>query len=380
MPEPVAIEMFTATGALSDSTPWADIQRVTYELKQPTDRNAVGRDLVRSVVRNLLTMTTPDVEDQLMLSGVQDIKFSCYDGAQWQDTWDTTGVTSLNTNLPLAVRVDIQMAGDNNNNAQPIEMVVPIDSQSRTNMVPSTARPAETEIEMKLRTSNINVAERRRPAGERSDVVAALAKGSVLIIVLWVCIGLVSIALYFANSMTYELRASDNRVSGLAADQAIEGAARYVSYVLFNYATNGAVPDRTEFPARPCRSATRNSGSSAATRPARPTTGQNATEPAFGLIDEGSKLNLNTVNTNMLSYLPNMTVDFAKPSWTGAAPTASCRWITRRSAMFRNTRRLKPWTNCGWFMARRWICWPATTSTATACSTRTKKIPAARAR
>jgi hypothetical protein len=29
----------------------------------------------------------------------------------------------------------------------------------------------------------------------------------------------------------YELRASDNRVSGLAAEQAIEGAARYVNYV-----------------------------------------------------------------------------------------------------------------------------------------------------
>src|SRR5271155_1994289 len=70
---------------------------------------------------------------------------------------------------------------------------------------------------------------------------------SVLIIVLWIAIGMVSIALYFANSMTYELRASDNRVSGLAADQAIEGAARYVSYVLQNFATNGAVPASTQF-------------------------------------------------------------------------------------------------------------------------------------
>ena len=34
-------------------------------------------------------------------------------------------------------------------------------------------------------------------------------RASVLIIVLWVCIGLVSIALYFANQMTYELRAAD---------------------------------------------------------------------------------------------------------------------------------------------------------------------------
>ena len=135
VPESVAIEMFTATGALSANAPWADIQRVTYELKQPTDRNAVGRDLYRSVVRNLLTMTTPDVQDQLMLSGVQNIKFTCFDGAQWQETWDTTGVTSTYTNLPLAVRVDIQMAGNNAASAQPIEMVVPIDAQTRTNTV-----------------------------------------------------------------------------------------------------------------------------------------------------------------------------------------------------------------------------------------------------
>lgn len=131
--EPVAIEMFTATGALGANAPWAEIQRVTYELKPPAGRTAAGQDLVRSVARNLLSTTTPEVEDQLILSGVANIKFSCYDGSQWQDTWDTTGLTSVNTNLPLAVRVDIQMSG--NNNAQPIEILVPIDSVSRTNMV-----------------------------------------------------------------------------------------------------------------------------------------------------------------------------------------------------------------------------------------------------
>jgi type II secretion system protein J len=134
--EPVAIEMFTATGALSDNAPWADIQRVTYELKPPADRSVAGQDLVRSVVRNLLSTSMPYVEDQLMLSGVANIKFSCFDGTQWQDTWDTTGITSVNTNLPLAVRVDIQMSG--NNNAQPVEVLVPIDSVSRTNTVPTS--------------------------------------------------------------------------------------------------------------------------------------------------------------------------------------------------------------------------------------------------
>ena len=135
--DPVAIEMFTATGALSDSQPWGDIQRVTYELKNSTDPSASGKDLYRSVFRNLLAVSTPTADDQLMLSGVTSMKFSCYDGAQWQDTWDTTSTTAVNTNLPVAVRVDIQMAG--NPSGQPIEIVVPIDSVPRTNAVLTTA-------------------------------------------------------------------------------------------------------------------------------------------------------------------------------------------------------------------------------------------------
>ena len=132
--EPVAAEIFTATGALSVSSSWADIQRVTYELKNSTDGSG-RRDLYRSVTRNLLSISTPDVTDQLLLSGVASVKFSGYDGAQWQDAWDTTDTTTMNTNLPLAVRVEIQIAGNNNANAEPIQIVVPIDSVSRTNMV-----------------------------------------------------------------------------------------------------------------------------------------------------------------------------------------------------------------------------------------------------
>ena len=131
--EPVAAEIFTATGALSQSAPWADIQRVTYELKNSTDGSG-RRDLCRSVTRNLLSISTPDVTDQVMLSGVANVKFSCFDGARWLDAWDTSDVTSLNTNLPLAVRVQIQMDGSDRT-MEPIQLVVPIDSQSRTNMV-----------------------------------------------------------------------------------------------------------------------------------------------------------------------------------------------------------------------------------------------------
>jgi hypothetical protein len=99
-----------------------------------------GKDLVRSVTRNLLTPTTPEVEDQWMMSGVQNLTISCYDGAQWWNTWDTTGLTSVNTNLPVAVRVDIQPVG---NQMSPIEILVPIDSASLTNVTVATSGEGE---------------------------------------------------------------------------------------------------------------------------------------------------------------------------------------------------------------------------------------------
>jgi hypothetical protein len=136
--EPVGIEMFTATGALRDGAPWGDVQKVTYELRSPADRNEPGKDLYRTVTRNVLATSLPDTDDQWLLGGVQGIAFSCFDGSQWSDTWDTAGVTSANTNLPVAVRVRIQLAGSNPANAAAIEMLVPIDSRSRTNAVLNT--------------------------------------------------------------------------------------------------------------------------------------------------------------------------------------------------------------------------------------------------
>jgi len=132
---PVAVEMFTTTGVLHDNEPWGDIQRVTYELKDPADHAAPGKDLIRSVTRNLLSTAALDVEDQWLMSGIEGIKFSCFDGTQWYDAWDTTDTTSVNTNLPVAVRVQIQMAGNNSGKTPPppMEILVPIDSQSRTN-------------------------------------------------------------------------------------------------------------------------------------------------------------------------------------------------------------------------------------------------------
>ncbi|MGA2138507.1 MAG: helix-hairpin-helix domain-containing protein [Verrucomicrobiia bacterium] len=144
----------------------------------------------------------------------------------------------------------------------------------------------------------------------------ASRQGSVLILVLWIALGLVSIALYFAHSMTLELRASDNRTSGIAADQAIEGAARYVSYVLTTYATNGVVPDLSEYQAEavPVGDARfwiiGRDNSYPMTHP---------NQVSFGLVDESSKLNLNSASTNVIALLPRMTTDLTAAifDWRG---------------------------------------------------------------
>ena len=164
---------------------------------------------------------------------------------------------------------------------------------------------------MKLHKSNLP------PDGRRDKALVSPKRregASVLIIVLWVCIGLVSIALYFANSMTYELRAADNRVSGVMADQTIEGAARYVSLALQNFATNGAVPDNTQFK---CEAVP--VGDAKFWLIGRDPVEGNSTEPYFGLVDEGGKLNLNNVSTNVFQYLPNITSDFSDAimDWRG---------------------------------------------------------------
>ena len=70
--------------------------------------------------------------------------------------------------------------------------------------------------------------------------IQELERGSTFVIVLWIAFGLVSMTLYFASSMSFELRAADHRVSGIGAEQAIEGAVRYVSSVLANQIAQGS--------------------------------------------------------------------------------------------------------------------------------------------
>ncbi len=150
-----------------------------------------------------------------------------------------------------------------------------------------------------------------RIKGFQPSSSAQRARGSVLIIVLWIAFGLVALALYFAHSMSLELRSADNRVASLEADQAINGFSRYVTNVLGRVDEPGQRPDVTTYrsEAVPVGDATcwligRGDRQDA--------TGFSTTSlPTFGLVDEASRLNLNMVTTEMLQLLPNMTTELA---------------------------------------------------------------------
>jgi type II secretion system protein J len=129
------LDFFTSTSAISDKAPWGDLQEVFYELKAPTDQKQAGMDLVRCVDHNLLATTTQTPEIQWLMGNVQTLQFDCYDGTQWQTTWDTS---AGNTNLPVAVRIRIQLvakSGEGAGNLQPLEAIVPLVTQTRTNSI-----------------------------------------------------------------------------------------------------------------------------------------------------------------------------------------------------------------------------------------------------
>ncbi len=141
-------------------------------------------------------------------------------------------------------------------------------------------------------------------------------RGSVLIIVMWTCLGLVSLTLYFANSMSAELRAADNRVTEIEARQAVAGGIRYAGYILANFATNGAVPNAADY-----KSEALPVGEAQFWMIGRDNSQIPTSAPVFGLIDEASKLNLNTATRAMLTELPGMTPELVEAiiSWRRAA-------------------------------------------------------------
>ncbi len=135
------IEFYTSTGVIDDNAPWGEVQKVIYQLRQPlqSSGSSSGRDLVRSVTRNLLATTVEEPQEQRVLQNVQTLEFLGYTGSDWRPSWDTT---LTDTNTPAAVRVRLQMAspsGATDLSRQPVELVVPLVAVAPTNAATASA-------------------------------------------------------------------------------------------------------------------------------------------------------------------------------------------------------------------------------------------------
>lgn len=129
----VSPDLYTASALVDDTSPWAEVQKVSYQLVTPTN-GGTGLELVRVVTRNLLPAFDEPPEVQWLLSGVQEVFFEFYDGSQWLQTWDSTTTTLP---LPLAVKVQIELLPEETAAVRPapVELVVPILVQAATNQV-----------------------------------------------------------------------------------------------------------------------------------------------------------------------------------------------------------------------------------------------------
>jgi general secretion pathway protein J len=133
-------DFYTTTAAIDDAYPWGEVQRVSYFLADSTNQT-IGRDLFRSVTRNLLPTLEEQPEEQWLMAGVESIFFYYYDGQRWADTWDSATQTNQ---LPGAIKVAIQLASTETvlstglSSRAPIELVVPILVRAGTNQTQQT--------------------------------------------------------------------------------------------------------------------------------------------------------------------------------------------------------------------------------------------------
>jgi hypothetical protein len=149
-------------------------------------------------------------------------------------------------------------------------------------------------------------------------------RASVLIIVLWVAFGLVSITLYFAHAMLMDLKAADNRAAGLEADQAVEGAALYVSNVLANRINMMTIPSAVNYRANAGKIGDAKFWLIGRDTNDLQSSAQSET-PFWGLVDEAGKVNLNSTASTNFQNLPQMTINTsaAMYDWQSTSTTPS---------------------------------------------------------
>jgi type II secretion system protein J len=125
--------LYTTVGRNNDDqSSWSEMRKIGYFLSTPSDtRGSAGKDLIRATSSNLLPVNIEEYSQEFLIGGVDNVVFSYYDGSGWIDTWDST----ITTNLPIAVKVSFTFMDEQKGATakSPLELLVPIISQTRTN-------------------------------------------------------------------------------------------------------------------------------------------------------------------------------------------------------------------------------------------------------
>lgn len=112
--------------AASLDKPWSEgIREVVLAL----NTDVTPPNLVRRVTRNLQPKVQTDPDEEVLCRGVRALSIRYYDGTDWQEDWDSTGLGDI---LPLAVAITIELSDPNNptsqtpNPANRITRIVPL--------------------------------------------------------------------------------------------------------------------------------------------------------------------------------------------------------------------------------------------------------------
>ncbi|MGA2500358.1 MAG: type II secretion system protein GspJ [Tepidisphaeraceae bacterium] len=113
--------------------PWSEgIREVTLLLN--TDANPPN--LVRRVTRNLQPKVQTDPDEEILCRGVRSLSIRYYDGTDWQEDWDSTGVGDI---LPVAVAITIELSDPNTTTPQ-----TPNPANRITRIIPLACAPPST--------------------------------------------------------------------------------------------------------------------------------------------------------------------------------------------------------------------------------------------
>jgi len=132
-----ALLLHRTAGGAQDTQGAGDIRTVELACEPATDGE--GMALLRRVTVNLLTTQAAEPAEEVLCRGVRSLNVRYFDGADWQDAWDSGAQDNA---LPLAVEVTLELIGEDGARAGPGGSWV-----CRVFQVPCSAMTAGRQVE-----------------------------------------------------------------------------------------------------------------------------------------------------------------------------------------------------------------------------------------